>query len=131
MLDNFSKKSPPYHVTQDDAPLQRLELEKITGHELLRGRGGVIAVMYETHWTGRSGPSWERAWTLFVPRYRDTGRALRISAAFPTACTAEGDLVLLNGNFLGTSACDYWRPVMAAFLSQNSLAVTASRCFPM
>ena len=31
---NFPKKSPPYHVTQDDvsAPLQRLEMEQITGH---------------------------------------------------------------------------------------------------
>ena len=62
VLNNFSKKSPPYHVTQDDVstPLQRLELEKTTGHPSVRGRGGVIAVMYETHWTGLSGPSWER-----------------------------------------------------------------------
>ena len=29
VLNNFSKKSPPYHVTQDDVstPLQRLEVE--------------------------------------------------------------------------------------------------------
>ena len=59
VLNNFSKKSPPYHVTQDDisTPLQPLEVEKITGHQSIRGRGGVIAVMYETHWTGLSGPS--------------------------------------------------------------------------
>ena len=33
VLNNFSKKSPPYHVTQDDVstPLQRLEVEQITG----------------------------------------------------------------------------------------------------
>ena len=33
MLDNISKNSLPYHVTQDDisAPLQRLEVEKISG----------------------------------------------------------------------------------------------------
>ena len=62
MLNNFSKKSPPCHVTQDDvsSPLfQRLEVEKITGHQSVRGRGEVIAVVYETHWTGISGPSWE------------------------------------------------------------------------
>ena len=41
-------------------PRQRLEVEKITGHQSVRGRGGVIAVMYETHWTGLSGPPWER-----------------------------------------------------------------------
>ena len=42
MLNNFSKKSPPYHVTQYDVstPLQRLEVEKITGHQSVRGRGG-------------------------------------------------------------------------------------------
>ena len=33
VLNNFSKKSPPYHVTQDNVstPLQRLEVEQITG----------------------------------------------------------------------------------------------------
>ena len=38
VLNNFSKKSPPYHVTEDDVstPLQRLELEKITGHQSVR-----------------------------------------------------------------------------------------------
>ena len=47
VLNNFSKKSLPYHVTQDDVstPLQRLEVEKTTGHQSVRGRGGLIAVM--------------------------------------------------------------------------------------
>ena len=47
VLNNVSKKSPPYHVTQDDvlAPLQRLEVEKITGQQSVRGRDGVIAVL--------------------------------------------------------------------------------------
>ena len=59
VLNNFSKKSPPYHVTQDNisTPLQRPEVEKITGHQSVRGRGGVVAVRYETHWTGLSRPS--------------------------------------------------------------------------
>ena len=66
MLNNFSKKSPPYHVTQDDvsAPLQRLEVEKIISHQSVRGRGGVIAVLYKTHWAGLSEPSWEREMDL-------------------------------------------------------------------
>ena len=70
VLNNFSKKSPPYHVTQDDVsiPLQLLEVEKITGHQSVRGRGGVIAVMYETYWTGLSGPSWERV--IDLQRFR-------------------------------------------------------------
>ena len=31
---------------------QRLEVEKITGHQSVRARGGIIAVLYETHWKG-------------------------------------------------------------------------------
>ena len=52
VFNTFTKKFPPYHVTQDDvsAPLQRLEVERMTdmainGHQSLRGRGGVIAAM--------------------------------------------------------------------------------------
>ena len=61
ILNPFSKKSPPSHVTQNDGstPRQPLEVEKITGYQSVCGRGGVIAVVYETHWTGISGPSWE------------------------------------------------------------------------
>ena len=46
MLNNVFKSSP-YHVTQDDVstPLQRLEVEQITGRQSVRGRGGVIAVV--------------------------------------------------------------------------------------
>ena len=34
VLNKFSKKSPPYHVTQDDVstPPQQLEVEQITGN---------------------------------------------------------------------------------------------------
>ena len=59
VLNKSSKKSPPYHVTQNDVstPLQRLEVDQITGHQSVRGRGGVIAVLYKTHWAGLSEPS--------------------------------------------------------------------------
>ena len=51
VLNNFSKKSPRYRVTQDDVStlVQRLEVEKITRHQSVRGRGGFIAVTYEMH----------------------------------------------------------------------------------
>ena len=51
VLYNLFKKSPPYYVTQDDVstPIQRLEVETTTGQQWVRGRGVVIAVMYETH----------------------------------------------------------------------------------
>ena len=72
VLNKFSNKSPPYHVTQDDVsiPLQRLEVEQITGHQSVRGRGGVIAVLYKTHWAGLSEPSWEREMNLYLSRSR-------------------------------------------------------------
>ena len=61
VLNSVSKISPPCHVTQDDvaAPLQRLEVEKITGYQSVRGRGGIIAVLYKTHCVGLSEASWE------------------------------------------------------------------------
>ena len=70
VLNNCTKNSPPYHMTQDDvsAPLQRLEVENITSHQSVRGRGEVIAVMYETHSTGLSRPSWEREMDLQLSR---------------------------------------------------------------
>ena len=70
VLNNFPKTLPSYCVTQDDVsvPLQRLEVEKITGHNSVRGRGGVIAALYKTHWVGLSEPSWERE-TDLLSRY--------------------------------------------------------------
>ena len=70
VLNNFSETSPPYHVTQDDVstPIQRLAVEQITGHQSVRGRGGVIAVLYRTHLAGLSEPSWEREMDLHLSR---------------------------------------------------------------
>ena len=43
VLNTFTKKIPPYHVTQDDvsAPLQRLEVERMTGMAINRSMAGV------------------------------------------------------------------------------------------
>ena len=62
VLTASDTKSPPYHVTVDDVtpPPERLEVGRITGRQLVRGRGRVIAVLYETHWAGLLGPSRER-----------------------------------------------------------------------
>ena len=35
-----------------------VDIEKITGHQFVRGRGGKLAVMYETHWEGLSSITW-------------------------------------------------------------------------
>ena len=92
-LNNFSNKSPPHHVTQDgvSTPLQLLEAEQITGHHSVRVRGGVIAVLYKTHWAGLSEPFWEREMDLHLSRSHicAIGPESRTSTAKPTSFTAE------------------------------------------
>ena len=121
-LNNFSKKYHSYNVTQDDVStsLQRLEVEKTTGRQSVRGQGGDIAVAYETYWTALSRPSWEREMDLqfFATRYYVTKPALRSSTAKPTVCTARCKLVMHNGSSLGVTASVSWRPTTAAFLVQ-------------
>ena len=74
-LNNFTEPPPhiPRHSTRRVIPFQRLEVENITDHQSVRGRGGVIAVTNETHWTGLSRPSWERAVdlqrSLYIPNF--------------------------------------------------------------
>ena len=70
VLNKFSKKSPPYHVTEDDVstPLQRQEVEQITGHQSVRAGGGVIAALYQMHRAGLSEPFWEREVDLHLSR---------------------------------------------------------------
>ena len=115
VLNIFSKKSPPYHVTLDDAPtpLQRLEVRKMTGNQSVRGRGVVIAAMYNTHWTGLSRPSWERKMDLRLPRrdflrywastpnqHRQTNRLyrrLRVGAAQRELSRTNGERFLAPG----------------------------------
>ena len=65
VLNKFSKKSPPYHITEDDV---WAEVENVHGHQSVGGQGGVIAVMYEAHWTRRSRPSWKRKTNLLISR---------------------------------------------------------------
>ena len=51
VLNPFTCKSSPFHVTFYDVPPppERLEGKQTTGHQLVPGRGGVIAVLYETY----------------------------------------------------------------------------------
>ena len=103
-------KSPPYHVTLDDVtpPPERLEVKQITGDQLVRGRGGVIVVLYETHWTGLLSPSWEREldlqhfrrhillyWFGKPAQHRQTNclyRQMRIGAAHRELSRCQGRL---------------------------------------
>ena len=51
VLNNYTTKSSLFHVAADDVsvPVERLEVDKISSHRSVRGRGGAIAVRYETH----------------------------------------------------------------------------------
>ena len=49
-------------------PSNDFEVEKTTGHQSVRGRGGVIAALYKTHYVGPSEPSWEREMDLQLSR---------------------------------------------------------------
>ena len=63
VLHSFTDKSPPFHPTTEDVVKSGIpveDIEKITGHQLVRGRGGELAVMHETHWEGLSSITWER-----------------------------------------------------------------------
>ena len=114
MLNNL-RKTKTYHVTQDNvsAPLQRLEMERIPGHQSVRDRDGVFAVMYETHWTGLSRLLWEREMDLQLSRqqillywagtpnqHRQTNRLhpqMRIGAAQRELFRANGECFLEPG----------------------------------
>ena len=62
VLHSFTDKSPVFHPITEDVVKSGIPVDigKITGHQLVRGRGGKLAVMYETHWEGLSSITWER-----------------------------------------------------------------------
>ena len=115
VLNNYTTKSPPYHVTVDDVstPVERLEVEQISTHQLVRGRGGVIAVLYETHWKGLLRPSWEREmdlqhsrqhilryWQGLPDQQRSTNRryrAMRVGSAMRELARAKGHRYVPSG----------------------------------
>lgn len=120
VLNNHTTKSPPYHVTGDDVvPVQRMDVDEITAHQCVRGRGGVIAVMYETHWKGLLRPSWEREmdlndwrkqillyWLGNPDQHKQTNRLyrrMRVGAAARELARSNGERTTSPGYELVTS----------------------------
>ena len=115
VLNSSSTKSPPYHVTLDDVspPPERFEVQQISGHQHVRGRRGVMAVLYENHWTGLFSPSWEREmdlqdfrphilryWSGTPTQHRQTNRLyrqMRIGAARRELSRSRGEIFLAPG----------------------------------
>ena len=132
VLNNFPKKSPPCHVIQDavSAPLEQLEVEKITGHKSVRGRGGVTAVLYKTHWVGLSEPSWEREMGLQLSRTH----SLRYWASIPgqhrqtNRLSAGFALARYSVSFLETTARVLWYRATRESNARSGLAATTTQC---
>ena len=96
----------------------------MTSHQSLSGRGGVIAVMYETHWTELSRLSWAREvdlqlsrqpillyWAGTPTQHRQTNRLyrqMRIGAAQREFSRANGERFLAPG-YGGVSRADWIR----------------------
>ena len=87
VLHSFTDKSPPFRPTTKDVVKSGIpvDIEKITGHQLVRGRGGKLAVMYETHWEGLSSITWEREIDL-----KNFSRHIILEYWMPTPKTSEG-----------------------------------------
>ena len=61
MLHPFTNKPPPFHPTAEDVVKSGIPVDiYITGHQLVRGRGGELAVMHETHCEGLFSITWGR-----------------------------------------------------------------------
>ena len=115
VLHSFDSKSPPFHVTPEDvsAPAGHCDVDHISGHQLVRGRGGFVAVLYETHWIGLLTPSWEREsdlerfrrhillyWSSDACQLRQGNRSYRLSrslAARRELSRSEGERYLAPG----------------------------------
>ena len=112
-------------------PIERLEVEKITSHRSVRGRGGVIAVLYETHWKGILQSSWEREvdlqhsrqhilyyWAGTPLQYQQENRLcrrMRVGAAQRKLSRDQGARVLSPGYSLVTHQ-DWTRPFRTTVL---------------
>lgn len=114
VLNNYTTKSPPYHVKRKTMfphpPVERLDVEQITGHQSVRGR--VVSSLSLARPTGKKGllrPSWEREmdlqhfrrrhvlryWSGTPNQHRQTNRRYRamriVGAALRELARAKGE----------------------------------------
>ena len=135
VLTASAAKSPPYHVTADDVtpPPERLDVERITGHQLVRGRGGVIAVLYETHWPDFSAPPGNGNSTSNISgdTSLSTGQGPRHSTDKPTACTDKCASVPHTGNSHGRKAKYFSLPATPWSPATSGSATSAQLLSPL
>ena len=104
-------------------------MQKIAGHQSVRGQGGVIAVLYETHWAGLSEPSWEREMDLQLSRTHilrywagtpDQHRQKNRRYRWMRIGAAQRDLYRNNGDV-------FWSPATLASYAWSGFAATATQ----
>ena len=133
-LNNFSNKSPPYHLTQDyvSAPLHQLEVERSPA----TGRSGdeVASLRCYTRRIGWDSPNHPGSgkWTSnsLAPTFCVIGLKLRTITAKPTASTVGCALVPHSVSFPGTTVNFFWRRATLASHARSGSTATAIRCSP-
>ena len=127
VLHPFATKFPPYHVTTESVTTLPVlvQVDKTTGYQRVRSRGGATAVMYEINWKGFLRHTWERELDLqtFCATFSSTGpilsywasapdqrqpharqyQQMRISAAARELARAKGERHLPGSNHLVTA----------------------------
>ena len=114
-LQQLHCHSLPDHATEDDVSLsvERFEIDNIFSHLSVRGRGGVIAVVYEKRWKTpsttilrtRTGAS-----SLSPTRYPRLDRRTPAESADKSVKTAACASVPLRSTSLATRAPVFYRP---------------------
>ena len=107
VFNNYTTKSPLFHVTADDisVPVEPLELTRFAATGPFEA-GVEIAVLYGTHWKGLLRPAWERESDLLLFRQHilNTGPARPCNFDRRTGYTAVCTWVSLNASSPATRA---------------------------
>ena len=100
-------------------------MERITGHQSVRGSRGVIAVI--AFGLGSPVRRGNGRWTFssHASRSCSAGRAFQTNTAKPTACIVRWSLRLHDASFLVLTANDFWHLATAACRALTGYATTA------
>ena len=131
VLNNFSKKCPSYHVTQDDISAPSNDLKWRRSPATSRSGGEVESSRCYTRrirWDSPNRPG-SKKWTSnsLAPNFCVVGPAFRTSTTKPTAFTAICALARHVMSFSGTTENVFWRPVTLASHARSGFTATATR----
>ena len=128
-LNNFPKKSPPYHVTHpsNDYKWSRSPATSRSGGEVESS----LCYTRSIEWDSLHHPgSGKLTSNSLAPTCCVIGPALRTSTAKPTTCTAGCALMRHSASFPGTTVNVVWRRATLASRARSGFAAAATRCSP-